>query len=415
MADIPAGELVACHECDHLHRYITVPVGAKASCEHCGSLLYRNIPDSLNRSLALYFTALLLFLLANCYPFLSLTLGGRVVENILLSGGLAMYEMGMGDLGLLIFLTSIGFPLVTILGMLYLLVSVKLGYVPPAMGKVYRVAEAVTPWSLVSVFMLGVLIAIVKLQDIANVIIGTSFFALTGLLIIYAAARANFDPRVLWSLTPYTNPHESELDPSIRYLNCHTCGLLSEEKGHEQHCPRCTTPLHHRKHNSIETTWALLIAAALLIIPANVYPVMTVIRFGQGEPNTILSGVLHLIEGGMWGLALIVFVASIVVPVLKLIVLSFLLISVQKKSIWRPRDRTLLYRVTEVVGAWSMVDIFLVGLLSALVSLDALSTIRPGIGASFFGAVVVVTMFAAHKFDPRLIWDNVRDKRVEQV
>ena len=283
------------------------------------------------------------------------------------------------------------------------------------MGKVYRVAEAVTPWSLVSVFMLGVLIAIVKLQDIANVIIGTSFFALTGLLIIYAAARANFDPRVLWSLTPYTNPHESELDPSIRYLNCHTCGLLSEEKGHEQHCPRCTTPLHHRKHNSIETTWALLIAAALLIIPANVYPVMTVIRFGQGEPNTILSGVLHLIEGGMWGLALIVFVASIVVPVLKLIVLSFLLISVQKKSIWRPRDRTLLYRVTEVVGAWSMVDIFLVGLLSALVSLDALSTIRPGIGASFFGAVVVVTMFAAHKFDPRLIWDNVRDKRVEQV
>ena len=415
MADIPAGELVACHECDHLHRYIAVPVGAKASCEHCGSLLYRNIPDSLNRSLALYLTALLLFLLANCYPFLSLTLGGRVVENILLSGGWAMYEMGMGDLGLLIFLTSIGFPLVTILGMLYLLVSVKLGYVPPAMGKVYRVAEAVTPWSLVSVFMLGVLIAIVKLQDIANVIIGTSFFALTGLLLIYAAARANFDPRILWSLTPYTNPHESELDQSIRYLNCHSCGLLSEEQGHEQHCRRCTTPLHHRKHNSIETTWALLIAAALLIIPANVYPVMTVIRFGQGEPNTILSGVLHLIEGGMWGLAMIVFVASIVVPVLKLIVLSFLLISVQKKSLWRPRDRTLLYRVTEVVGAWSMVDIFLVGLLSALVSLDALSTIRPGIGASFFGAVVVVTMFAAHKFDPRLIWDNVRENRVEQA
>ena len=117
----------------------------------------------------------------------------------------------------------------------------------------------------------------------------------------------------------------------------------------------------------------------------------------------------------MWGLALIVFVASIVVPVLKLIVLSFLLLSVQKKSLWRPRDRTLLYRVTEVVGAWSMVDIFLVGLLSALVSLDALSTIRPGIGASFFGAVVVVTMFAAHKFDPRLIWDNVRDHRAEQA
>ena len=112
----------------------------------------------------------------------------------------------------------------------------------------------------------------------------------------------------------------------------------------------------------------------------------------------------------MWGLAMIIFVASIVVPVMKLIVLSFLLISVQNKSIWRPRDRTLLYRVTEIVGAWSMVDIFLVGLLSALVSLDALSTIRPGIGAIFFAGVVVITMFAAHSFDPRLIWDNVKDK-----
>jgi len=173
----------------------------------------------------------------------------------------------------------------------------------------------------------------------------------------------------------------------------------------------CGVCEHHRKHGSVEATWALLLAAVVLLIPANVYPVMTVIRFGQGDPSTIISGVLHLIESGMWGLAMIVFVASIVVPVSKLIVLSFLLISVQRKSIWRPRDRTILYRVTEVVGAWSMVDIFLVGLLSALVSLDALSTIRPGIGASFFGAVVVVTMFAAHQFDPRLIWDNVRENK----
>lgn len=414
MSDVSAGELSACHECDHLHRYIPIPVGAKASCEYCGSLLYRHIPDSLNRSLALYFTAFILFLLANSFPFLSLTLGGRVVENVLMSGGWAMYEMGMGDLGLIIFFTSIGFPLIAIVGMLYLLVSVRLGYAPPGMGPIYRLINMITPWSLVSVFMLGVLIAIVKLQDIANVIIGTSFFALCALLIVYAAARTNFDPKVLWSLTPYSNPNESELNPDAQYLNCHTCGLLSEEQGHEQHCPRCATPLHHRKHNSIEATWALLMAAVVLIIPANLYPVMTVIRFGQGEPSTILSGVIHLIHSGMWGLAMIVFVASIVVPVMKLIVLSYLLLSVQSKSVWRPKDRTMLFRITEVVGAWSMVDIFLVGLLSALVSLDALSTIRPGIGASFFAGVVVVTMFAAHHFDPRLIWDNVREDKQKQ-
>ena len=146
----------------------------------------------------------------------------------------------------------------------------------------------------------------------------------------------------------------------------------------------------------------------MLLIPANTYPVMTVIRFGQGAPDTILSGVTHLIEDGMWPLALIIFFASIFVPFLKLIVLSLLAYTTQKQSNWRTRDRTVLYRITEVIGVWSMVDIFLVGLLAALVNLGALATIRPGIGAIFFAAAVIITIFAAHSFDPRLIWDNAR-------
>ncbi len=412
MSDSLSGRVIACHECDNLHHYELIPEGAKANCQYCGNLLYRNIPDSINRSLALYCTAFFLFIIANVFPFLSLELSGRVVENVLLSGGWAMYQMGMGELGVLIFLTSILFPLIVILGMLYLLIPVRFGFVAPMAGPVYRVVNAILPWSLVGVFMLGVLIAIVKLQDLANVIFGPALVALALLLVVYTAARANFDPHTFWSLVNRNHlglPKENIEDSKI--LNCHACGYLSLYKKEHQRCPQCTTPLHHRKNNSIETTWALLLTAAVLLIPANVYPVMTVIRFGQGEPNTILSGVIHLIEAGMWGLAMIVFVASIVVPLLKLIILSFLLITVHNRSTWRPRDRTSLYRVTEVVGAWSMVDIFLVGLLSALVSLDALSTIRPGIGAIFFAGVVVITMFAAQCFDPRLIWDNVRDKQ----
>jgi len=411
MADSLIGGIIACHECDHLHHYELIPVGAKANCLRCGSLLYRHVADSLNRSLALYLSALVLFIIANVFPFLSLELGGRVVENILFSSGWAMYEMGMGEIGVLIFLTSILFPLIVILGMLYLLIPASLGKVAPRMGLVYRIVNALQPWSLVGVFMLGVLIGIVKLQDLANVIFGPAVFALTLLLVVYTAARASFNPHVLWSLTEHPSLDLSTTNiTNEKILNCHICGFLSLESGEHQHCSRCDSLLHHRKNNSIETTWALLSAAVVLLIPANVYPVMTVIRFGQGEPSTIMGGILHLIESGMWGLALIIFIASIVVPVMKLIILSFLLISVQKKSVWRPRDRTLLYRITEVVGAWSMVDIFLVGLLSALVSLDSLSTIRPGIGAIFFGGVVVITMFAAQSFDSRLIWDNVREK-----
>ncbi len=408
------GKIIACHECDQLYHYEPIAGSGKASCTQCGSELYRHVQNSLDRGIALYLTALILFILANVYPFLSLELGGRVEENILLSGGLAMYQMGMPDLAILIFFTSIGFPFISIIGMLYLLIPLRLGMVPPAMGLVFRLVEAINPWSLVSVFMLGVLISIVKLQDLANVIAGPSLYALVGLLVAFAAARANFDPEAIWEHFDYQSPDLSEPE---RLMNCHTCGMLTCAKPELEECPRCEAPIHRRKVDSITRTWALVMTATILIIPANLYPVMTVIRFGQGEPSTIMSGVLHLIEGGMWGLAMIVFVASIVIPVMKLMILVFLLVSVQNGSKWRPKDRTVLYRITETVGAWSMVDIFLVGILSALVSLDVLSTIRPGIGASFFAGVVVVTMFAAHSFDPRLIWDGANpqdDNRVSE-
>jgi paraquat-inducible protein A len=134
---------------------------------------------------------------------------------------------------------------------------------------------------------------------------------------------------------------------------------------------------------------------------------MTVISFGEGEPDTIISGVKALIAVGMYPVALLVFFASIFVPVLKMILLAYLLISVQVGSKWRPRDRTIMYRITEAVGRWSMVDIFMISILAALVKLGSIATIEPGAGAGFFAAVVILTMFGAMAFDPRLIWDSL--------
>ena len=406
-----SGNVIACHECDHLHHFKAIPEGAKALCTYCGNFLYRHVARSVDIALALYITSFILFIITNTFPFLALELGGRQVDNILLSGGWAMYQMGMGELGLLIFLTSIIFPAIVMSGMIYLLIFMRLGIYPPMAGPLYRLIKAITPWSLIGVFMLGTLISIVKLQDLANVIFGPALVAFAVLIFTYTAARGRFDPDELWLLSPVKQPQFVVSDKNKRWLQCHTCSYISYKEFHR--CPRCMSPVHHRKGNSIEKTWALVITATVLILPANIYPVMTVIRFGQGEPSTILSGVIKLIQANMWGLALIVFVASIVVPVMKLIILTFLLISVQRRSVWRPKDRTQLYRVTEVVGAWSMVDIYLVGMLSALVSLGSLSTIRPGVGAIYFAAVVVVTMFAAQSFDPRLIWDNVRSQKLK--
>ncbi len=188
---------------------------------------------------------------------------------------------------------------------------------------------------------------------------------------------------------------------------CPICGLVVRLTPHrENYCPRCHSHLHARKPHSILTTWALLLTAALLYIPANVLPIMTVVYFGSGQPDTILSGVVHLFENGMWPLGLIVFVASIVVPLLKLIILSYLLISVQRRTPHRRKRRTRLFRLTELIGRWSMVDVFVIALLTTLVQMGTVANVEPGAGASAFAAVVISTMFAAMSFDPRLIWEE---------
>ena len=193
-------------------------------------------------------------------------------------------------------------------------------------------------------------------------------------------------------------------------LSCHTCHLLNTPSGagHDLMCARCGASLHMRKPDSINRAWALLIAAAILYVPANVLPVMETGSLFGSQSDTIMSGVVYLWTSGSWPLAVIVFVASILVPGSKLIALSVLLASAQRRSRWRMLDRTRLYRLVELVGRWSMVDIYVAAILTALVQFSSLATIRAGPAAIAFGAVVVLTMFAAEAFDPRLIWDPVR-------
>ncbi|WP_457669121.1 paraquat-inducible protein A [Thiolapillus sp.] len=172
-------------------------------------------------------------------------------------------------------------------------------------------------------------------------------------------------------------------------------------------CPRCGGTIHSRITHSLSRTWALLLASMILYIPANVYPVMKNTYLGAETDNTILSGVVLFLKEGDWVLALVIFTASIIVPLLKMVSLLYLLMSVRKAPHERrARQQTALYRVTELVGRWSMVDVFVIGILTALVQMGVISTVEPGIGAMAFGAVVVLTMLAALSFDPRLIWDR---------
>jgi len=187
---------------------------------------------------------------------------------------------------------------------------------------------------------------------------------------------------------------------------CHACALLSRAGPHGARCPRCGAPLHARKPDSISRSWAFLLASVVLYIPANVLPIMETSSLFGAQRDTILSGVLFLWKSGSWSLALVVFVASVLVPLLKMLAIGLLLVSVQQRWTWQPESRVRLYRIVEAIGRWSILDIYVVALLATLVQLRGLAAIAAGPGAIAFGTVVVLTMLAALAFDPRLIWDR---------
>jgi paraquat-inducible protein A len=200
---------------------------------------------------------------------------------------------------------------------------------------------------------------------------------------------------------------------ALGVLPCAQCGLLCRAGGADASvaCPRCGTALHARKPNSVARTWAFLIAAAILYVPANLLTVMRTDSLFGGEDHTILGGVVELWNDGSWDLAAIVFIASIVVPILKMLVLAVLAITVQRHSHWRRHERARLYRMLDAVGHWSMLDVYVVALLVGLVRFRGIAEVLPGPGIAAFGAVVVLTLLSSMSLDPRLIWDTRDDDR----
>jgi len=201
-------------------------------------------------------------------------------------------------------------------------------------------------------------------------------------------------------------------------ISCHICGRLSPlttppagstpaARQPAPRCPRCDTPLHARRPDSVARTWALLIAATILYIPANLLPILHTSSILGSQDDTIMSGIVFFWTSGEWPLACIVFIASILVPMLKLVTLSLLAWTTQRGSRWRPQQRTRLFRIIEKIGRWSMLDVFVITLTVALVHFQSIATITAGPGALAFACVVVLTMLASMSFDPRLIWDTI--------
>lgn len=236
--------------------------------------------------------------------------------------------------------------------------------------------------------------------------------------------------------TKTTLPHKSPMTARQAGLsNCHICHLIYlpadrdkiTQNGGEywpriwplstisdsERCPRCGTRIRLRKSQSFHRCWALVLASFILYLPANLVPITVTTALGKPpHADTIMSGVIYFMQTGAWHIATIIFIASIFVPLMKLFILTFLLTSLHFGWNWRPRERTRLYRLTELVGRWSMVDVYVVTILVALVRFGAFVNIEAGPGATYFAALVILTMFAADSFDPRLIWDQMENSDV---
>ncbi|MFO1119453.1 MAG: paraquat-inducible protein A [Rhodospirillales bacterium] len=406
-----AATLIRCHDCDLLQDMPPLPERGTIACARCGAGLITAKPERLEQTFALYATALILLIIANSFPFLTMRVQGLEQSSHLLSGAIDLFGQGMWEVSLAV----IGFvfvaPLVKIITGLLVVGPLAYGRGFPRAEMLYRLFDRLHPWAMTEIFLLGVLVAYTKLVDLATVILGTSFYAFIALIVVMIAADASVEPDQVWERFR-RSPRMPPPSPTVRrrLVSCHTCQLTVElpagAHAHEEmDCPRCGSPLHRRKPESLSRTGALLITAALLYIPANIYPVMTLQALGSGAPSTIVGGVMELLVHGMWPLALIVFVASILVPMLKLISMGWLVVATSRGSRWRLRERTLIYRLNELVGRWSMVDVFVITILVALVQLGAVAQVVPGVGILAFAFVVVLTMLAALTFDPRLMWD----------
>ena len=396
--------LRGCPDCGLLQHLPPLPPNGAAACLRCDAVLRRTRPAWLNRVIALTLTSLVLYLVAILAPFLSVSIVGQQRETTMLGLPLAFADQGAWELGLIVSVTAIVAPAAKILVMLFVLLGLRASNPPTILPAVFKWYHRIGPWAMVEVFLLGVFVAFTRLGAIATVSTGTALYAVAALMMTMVASDYLLDADGVWELMEQRGLVPPPQPGRGMPIACHECGRVNQGQDGGR-CTRCRTRLHPRLPGSITNTWALLIASSLLYIPANVFPVMTVTRLGQGAPSTILGGARELLDAGMWPLALLVFVASILVPVFKLVSLALMLISTQRRWVWALEDRTRLYRMVDFIGRWSMIDVFMLATLVGLVQAGVIANIDPGTGAICFGSVVVLTMIAAACFDPRLMWD----------
>ena len=416
-------DYIACPDCDYLLEEIDLPEGKIARCPRCGSVLHKSVRNSLQKAVALSSVGLIFFGPAVTLPIMTFTVAGLKGTGNVLDAMLSLYEKGFYFVGFMVLLVSVLFPLLKLSLLFIVSIAILSRHVSGSVKYLFRLYQHLSEWGMVEVYMLGILVAIIKMYSMAAINYNAGFFCFTALVVVTVWSSAVIDGHLFWELIEKRAKNQkvdepvdttllasSETAREASLIRCHDCGKLSFDmsvgEDETQRCPRCRAALHSRKPRSLNRTWALVLAAGIFYLPANILPMMRVNFMGKPDDSTILDGIIYFFQSGEYLVGGIILTASVLVPLFKIIGIIFILLSVRFRwSSWM-QHKTLLFRIIEFIGRWSFLDVFVIALLGAMVRFGSLTTIEADPAAPFFTAVVVCTMFAALSFDPRIMWDT---------
>ena len=403
---IQSHEHVACPDCGLLQDLPHPRPGHVIECARCARVLAGIATGRVDVPLACTTTALIFFVPAAVLPLLHVSTFGAQRFGWISTGITEFRTQGFWPLGALVATFALILPVAYLGGLTLVLASLHSGRTGAiaglSLGRIFRWVRNLKPWMMLEVFLVGAFVAYSRINDVAGVDVETGGWCLMVASFAMLIALTQLDERTVWEALPI--PPEGEARPAS-FIACLACEWIAPRALEGSHCARCEARLHERKPGAVPLTVALTLAGYLLYIPANLLPVLTIVRFGHEDRNTILSGVFELIRNDLWPLAVIVFVASIVLPLMKLFGLTWMIMSVDIRSRALLVPRTRLYRLIDGVGRWSNIDVFMASLLIAVLQFGTLTSVKVGPGLLAFAAVVVITMLATTAFDTRLMWD----------
>jgi paraquat-inducible protein A len=402
-------ERIACPDCGLVQELPPAGHGQVAECARCRRVLAGTATGRIGAPLALAAATLVLLIPATVAPLILVSTYGAQRKSWLPSSAQALWSDGFASLALLVGTFSIALPFAFLGLLIWVLGSLHFGS-SASVGTAFRWTKYLRPWVMVEVYLVGCFVAYSRIKVVSTVDVGVGGWCLIVAALTLLVALTQLDERTVWEmLRPRRNGAAPE-PVTGETIGCTVCDLIVPSSAAGTRCPRCRATLHLRKPGSFQRTAAFVLAGYVLYIPANILPVLTTVRFGREEHNTILSGVLELIQNDLWPLAVIVFAASIILPLVKLFGLTWMLLATRRRSSRFLVGRTRLYRTIDTIGRWSNIDIFSVSVLVAVLQFGSLTAVHAGDGLVAFAAVVIITMVATIVFDARLMWDAPRKR-----